>query len=363
MAQIFIKHNFKILFVILSCCLLAVTMFRYGLGTDYFSYQYHYYLIPSNISSAFEFDSHMDIGFRVLMSMFRSVSLKFYIFTAFLGALTLILYLVTIKKNSKVPIFSLFLLYSLYWLVYVNSALRQGLAMALFIFAFYQFVNTKNTVKYIFIILLASLFHKTALIGLVVLVVYRFYRRLFNNKRFNLLLVFMALFLFLIKGDIIVINLMSLIGISISYQSSQANIMAIMLRGGNIVLMYLIYRSLHHRDKNESIKFQLYLYFISVLIFIATSNTPTLSRAIDFLMIIEIILFPNLLSYVRLRFDNLILVGILVMISSILFVKDMGADLIQAKYYNKDILDYPYITFYERDKILNFRPIMTGKID
>lgn len=361
--QLFTKHTMKFLFVVLSLCLLLVTSCRYGLGTDYFSYQYHYNLIPHDFASVLEADSHMDIGFRILMFIFKSYNLKFYIFTASIGFLTLILYLVTINKNSKKPIVSLFLLYSLYWLVYVNSALRQGLTMALFIFAFYQFVNTKNTVRYILIILLASLFHKTALIGLVVLVIHKFYRRLFNNKQFNILLGFIALFLFLIKGDIIIFNLLNAIGITISYQSSQANILAIMLRGINISLIYFLYRNIQCKDKTESLKFQIYLYFTSVLIFIATANTPIISRAIDFLMVIEIILVPNLLSSLSIRFDKLILTGTIVAISGVLFLKDMGADLTQGDYYNNKIQSYPYVTFFNRDDITKYRPIKIGTID
>lgn len=361
--QLFTKHTMKFLFVVLSLCLLLLTSCRYGLGTDYFSYQYHYNLIPDDFASVLEADSHMDIGFRILMFIFKSYNSKFYIFTASIGFLTLIFYLVTINKNSKKPIVSLFLLYSLYWLVYVNSALRQGLAMALFIFAFYQFANTKNTVRYILLILLGSLFHKIALIGLVVLVVHKFYRRLFTNKQFNLLLVFVALFLFLIKGDIIIVNLLSLIGITISYQSSQANILAIMLRGVNICLIYFLYRNIPYKDKTESVKFQIYLYFISFLIFIVTSNTPIISRAIDFLMVIEIILVPNLISSLNIRFDKLILTGTIVAISGVLFLKDMGADLTQGDYYNNEIQSYPYITFFNRDDITKYRPIKIGTID
>ncbi len=361
--QLFTKHTMKFLFVVLSLCLLLVTLCRYGLGTDYFSYQYHYNLIPDDFVSVLESDSHIDIGFRVLMFIFKIFNFKFYIFTACIGFLTLILYLITINQNSKKPIVSLFLLYSLYWLVYVNSALRQGLTMGLFIFAFYQFVNTKNTVRYILIILLASLFHKTALIGLVVLVIHKFYRRLFNNKQFNILLVFIALFLFLIKGDTIIFNLMNSIGVNIHYQSSQVNILAIMLRVINIILMYFLYRNIRNKDKTESIKFQLYIYFISVLIFMATANTPMLSRAIDFLMVIEIILVPNLLSSLYIRFDKLILTSIIIVISGVLFLKDMGADLKQGEYYNQNIQSYPYVTFFNRNNITKYRPIKIGTID
>lgn len=361
--QLFTRYSMKFLFLVLSLCLLLVTCFRYGIGTDYFSYQYQYNLIPSEIYTMLESDSHMDIGFRILMFICRSYNFEYHVFTGFIALLTLLPYLIIIKENSKKPITSLFLLYSLYWLVYINSALRQGLAMSIFIFAFYDFVNTKNTIRYVLTILLASLIHKVALIGLLVVVIHKFYQRLFNNKKINILLIFVSLFLFLIKGDVIVSYLLSLIGINIVYQSTQANILAIILRVVNVILIYFLYRNISHIQKTESMKFQIYVYFISVLIFIATSNMPIISRATDFLMIIEIILFPNLLSYLRIRFDKLVLVGVIITISGVLFLKDMGADLSQGNYYNKDILQYPYISFLNREDIIKYKSIKIGIID
>lgn len=68
------------LFSLLYIFLIILSVFRYGSGTDYFAYKYHYYSLPSNIESVIHFDNNMEIGFNLLMYFFNKLNIPFEFF-------------------------------------------------------------------------------------------------------------------------------------------------------------------------------------------------------------------------------------------------------------------------------------------
>lgn len=355
----FFKKKANILFIIISIFITIICSIRYGGGTDYFAYRWHFYDTPTNIIDAINYNSHMDIGFRVIISIFRMLGFKYEFFISVLSIFILMCYIYIINKYSKNKVLSLFLLISGYYLVYVESALRQGLAMAIFIVIFYDFIENNNYKKYIILTLINSSFHKVALIGLIIPVIKQMYIRIADNKKINIIIILISIFSFLLKGDSILVNILNNIGMNISYETTSPNILAVLLRLVLFAILHICYRIGDKKYISELDKLQLYIYFINTFIFIALSNNPSLSRVTDFISIIEIIILANFISSIKNKVTNVIFTLLIILIFGILFIKDLNANINQGEYYSKDIMSYPYVTIFNKNVIFKYREVMS----
>lgn len=176
-----LKGSFVIVFFFLAL--------RYNLGNDYATYL-----------NGFEGESDialtMEPGWNYLSDAFRP--LGFFAMVGFLALLTSIVYYHFIKRY--VPP-------NLYWLavcIYVmnpdfmlihSSAMRQAVAIMLFVFAF-DYLNRRALVHYMLCIALAALFHFSALILIPVYFVARPDWRLTTTTATALFTVYLGLFAF-----------------------------------------------------------------------------------------------------------------------------------------------------------------------
>lgn len=353
----FLKRKLNILFY--SCVILItiIALIRYGAGTDYFAYRWHFYQIPTNIIQAIRYESHMDIGFRILISIFRYFNLNFEIFIAILSAFIMACYIYVIEKYSNNKMLSIFIFFSNCYLIYVESALRQGLAMSIFIVAYYKFIEDDNIKNYITIILVISLFHRASLICLIIPIIKKIYNKIGNNIKFNTIILLVCILSFLIKGDRKLISLFSIIGINVVYEGGSANILAILVRIILLIIMYISYRISNKEQVLPSEKFQMYTYFINVCIFIAVSNNHILSRITDFISIIEIIILANCISRIKIKGWDILLMSTLISTMGVLFIKDLNSNTKSGNYYQKGAFNYPYVSILDKDRIFEYREI------
>lgn len=192
--EFFLKISFFLIFLFLAL--------RYNYGNDYSSY-INLFLNTNNKDSIDYLDntSHFESGWLFLCRLFEP--LGFFAMVAVLAAFNCLVYYEFIRKYSP-PDY--------YWLavfLYVfdpavmlvqSSAMRQSLAISLFIFSI-NYIQNKKLIRYIFCIGLASLFHTSALILLPVylLGVYNFK----TNKSTIVTLFVFYIFLYLIGNSLI----------------------------------------------------------------------------------------------------------------------------------------------------------------
>ena len=155
----YIKNGPKIIFVIL----MLFTCLRYNVGWDYFAYVD---LIKGNIvtivNSRFE-------PLSILVFLCAKY-LNFYpLVFIFFGYLTLKLTQLTINKYSVDPVISWVVFYSLPLFYFASlSTIRQSIAAAFILFS-YNYIINKKTILFLLMILIASLFHVSAIAGLLLL--------------------------------------------------------------------------------------------------------------------------------------------------------------------------------------------------
>lgn len=177
----------KYYFVIMILFLFIISSFRYEVGPDYFSYKIffenskdilkiNYQYIMNNINRS-------ELGYLLLESFTKSFTNEYQLMIFFMNIL-LFFFLYKGIINYKNKNIQLFIFYCFFFLDYVTSLYRQGLAIVII---FYANKYISKPVKYILCCLLASLFHRSSLM---MILIYLFLRKNYSRKTLiNLLLI------------------------------------------------------------------------------------------------------------------------------------------------------------------------------
>ena len=124
-------------------------------------------------------DSIKDPFYYVLGSMFAQLGISFHGWHLFIGFIyTLAIYLLVGRYSSNVYI-SFIVLITVGSFGFAMSGLRQTMAFAFLMFSF-QYLENKKIIKFSLLVLMASLFHSTAIIFLLAYPLYRLKLRLRN---------------------------------------------------------------------------------------------------------------------------------------------------------------------------------------
>ncbi len=151
-------------FILSSIAFLIVWLpsaFRYGIGTDYFTYVDMY--------ESISYYEDIEIGYRWLNEILLYFDLSsdwLFIVTSFV---TYFCFFISYPKNNKA--LSHFLLFIIFYLS-VFTYVRNGIALGFILIAIMQYVNHRSISRYVFFIAIATLFHKSAIIYLIFLLIF-----------------------------------------------------------------------------------------------------------------------------------------------------------------------------------------------
>ena len=114
---------------------------------------------------------YFESGYVFLMKVFTKLQLPFQFFLAFVSALTLIPVFVFTYKYSKNYFFSVIIYICYIFFEFYLTGLRQAIAMSIALMGLLWFIEAKKCawLKYLLVIGIAALFHKSALICLLFL--------------------------------------------------------------------------------------------------------------------------------------------------------------------------------------------------
>ena len=165
-------------------------------GTD--TNNYVYYFIHNNNKDIFDNDSRKEIGFAVLNNIISRISSQYWLLLTAIAAIAVYFHLKAIKQLSSNFFISIFLFITLATYLFFFNGARQGIAAAIFGMAIIQVIRG-SFIRYLFWIIIASLFHETALIGLPL---YYFLRSGFSLKNTLINIVLFSTVLFLVFSTI-----------------------------------------------------------------------------------------------------------------------------------------------------------------
>lgn len=163
------EKQFEKMFILLAFLVIALpSAFRYKVGLDYAGYSSAYNIIvdAGSISESIKWFT-IEYSFRILSFISNDLIGSPQILFAFYSIFTNLFIVLGIYSYRKYVSMSTmtFMYTTLYYLMTLNIA-RQMLAVSIIFFAS-KYILKKSFLKYLFFVLLASLFHKSAIVALV----------------------------------------------------------------------------------------------------------------------------------------------------------------------------------------------------
>lgn len=268
-----VKHTFpaSLFFAFIVFFLVFVSGNRYYVGTDFGAYYKFYEIFANQFLDALK--SYDEPGFKFLCWIVIQTGGNGHNVILLASAVTLIIYLVTLYKNTdRQTTATLLFIFLGCWHVSFN-AVRQCLA-ASFIFLGINAMRNKNFTKFLICIFIASLFHKTAI---VMVVIYFLVNRKVSVKNISLLIIasiaillsfdkvfeFTSFFMEDIHSD------------TLEYSTASVNVFRILVAAVPAVYVIILKWGKEYTDRET---FATNLLIINAIFMFATSNSTYFAR-------------------------------------------------------------------------------------
>lgn len=170
--KIFNKENNKIqiIDIVTMCILVVVSALRCNVGSDYVSYYLRYNSITNVYSGIKDIIINSNsVMFDILAYIVKIIVNNEY---AIFWVVALIIYpclIIVLRKNFKKPYIGLAVYLFMGFYSISNNIIKQYLAMCLILIS-YKYLISRKKLKFIFIVIIASLFHSTALIAALLII-------------------------------------------------------------------------------------------------------------------------------------------------------------------------------------------------
>jgi hypothetical protein len=349
--------------------LFFISAFRYQTGNDWYTYELIFknsldikYLI-TDFSYYMDTMNNIEIGYRILNSIIKSLSGNLQVIFLITSVFSFYALNEFIKKNSSYKLLSLLIYYSIFFMNFNMSIIRQGIAFSLFLLAFDSLLKRK-LIKYLSFILLAALFHISSLILVPVYFIYHFkYSRLLYC-----LLIGLAIFLRILNVKLMLnigTILQDFLGRDILLYISPEYQVGIFSFGNlerMIVFLIILFlgKNILKKRENISVLFSLYIIYI-MLNFLLYESEIVLSRIRFFFQIPYIIILPLFIEAVRENLTKSLVIIYIYVFSFIPLFNFLSSDINKALYNPyQNLIIHKYILHIESDGHERFQKIIDG---
>lgn len=156
------KNLLTLFMVIISIQMILILGLRdQSIGRDTISYFKRFNKYGQYSIQEIFLDENQEIGFSLLIKAVRFFTGDYQWFLVIVSMLSIIPIMITITKCSKKPFLSVLLFIALDYFSFMFSGMRQGIAYGL-CFSSYLMIRDKKFFKFLVVVFLATLFHKSA---------------------------------------------------------------------------------------------------------------------------------------------------------------------------------------------------------
>lgn len=358
LALLFIERKYKTkkpYFIALIIYFIFLSL-RYMQGTDYYSY-YYYYFFERDIFEAFAlgYKHSFELLYNLLVSLFKLFDLPFFAFVSFFSGLMLTLYHRFFKAYKIDSVLTIILLYMLYGIIFIESALRQGMAMSILLGIGMVGYKQKDFKQILLGAVFAFLFHRTSIIFSIVCIALYFifeFKKVEELKINRFIVLGLAIFFLCInfipfetifapygKVNILAHKIVYYFSASsISYASMALRCVYLML------FAFVIYSAKINVFKRGN---EIYLlYLLGLVMYFMVCKFSILSRVTVYFEIFEIYVFAYFFIYQKIskiKFAK-VFACVYLMLAGALFVKDGIATQQQSRYRDVSLI-CPYFTY------------------
>lgn len=271
-----------------------------GVGTDTLYYAKNNFQVALNSSTFEQFNRtfELELLYNILVYVISRITDNIHVlYFAIQTIIMTFVYRACYDQKDNCPMWLSFLLFLLLYYNRSLNMIRQSIALSIILFS-YKYIKEKNLKKYILFVIIASLFHKTALLSLIIY----FMVRLIEKKESFLykIFIFLISFLFLIGYQEIMFLLIELGIIPSKYlfyvTSSESNILLIELIRKIIFLgIFILFgKSLkRNNEKNHILKYFMSLDLILYLVGIYANYAQRIAYYLGYFDIFLIAQLPN----------------------------------------------------------------------
>lgn len=259
--------------------------------------------IFNSIYHGYSFSSHVEIGYLFLNKAVATFTSDFNVFLILFTLISISIISSVYYKASRFPILSIILYFVHYYLGRDFIAIRSALAYAIVFLSLIFYNENKDNRKYLLGVLLASLFHKTALLSLIIIPIKFMYERFGFYKVFGFSLL-CSIFILILNPKNYLIHIASLIygensvifekyfeGSDILYDLGIFNPV-------NLKNLFLISIALFYFRERE--RFLLLVFSIASFLLLSFHEFGLLAaRSLSQLIIIDTIIIPLICSKVK----------------------------------------------------------------
>lgn len=291
-SRIFNENNNKILagmFLLLAfLSMFFISGFRYGVGTDYFNYEYIFKNISlNNISAEFSYDF-----LSIFIKKFFSNAQIIFLVTSFI---ILMLFFISIPKYSKRYELSIFLFITMYHFYYSMNIVRQYIAISIVLYGI-RYIFSENFKKYLFCVIFASTFHSSAIIAIII---YFLRKKFLLDNHITTIIIF--LFALLVYNN--VENVFYYVSILIPkykiYTQNSINIeegsyLNVIVYGILLFIMYLYKNKIIQRDKENILYMNMLV--VTFILSIVDFKTVLFGRVLLYFSIYCILIIPKFID-------------------------------------------------------------------
>ena len=347
-----------------SICILlflfVLSAMRYSLGADYFSYAYIYKAMPHNLFEAFRSEIHSEIGFKFLIVLSKNFGLSYEMFLVMIAAVSISFFGIVIIRKSKYPLISIQILYTAYYLTYINSSIRQGLAMSLVFYGVHKFYLNNKHKEFAILVFFTVFLHTTAFFILLIYLTMFIYKEIILKKKNRVFQILVAVYILGVVAlnatkipYIIFIDILKLSRLE-TYFSGSVNVMALSFKLIWFLFITLMY--VYNKKYNDYISKQYYLmYLTGFLVYLLSMSAPISSRILEYFTMFEIILIPFIMfskPKLRIKFNFLSILSVLLFV---LLIKDINSFTHQEEYKKTGFFRYRYFSVFDKDRIDNYK--------
>ena len=299
---------------------------RYGVGSDYFQYEALYQealpLTKLKLKELLSNTHNLELGYLILQSLIKEFTISYRIF---LIIYNLILFYFLYKgiiynKNRNIQ---LLIFYSLFYLFYITSTYRQGMAIVILYYNL-QNLELNNKKKFILYVIFAGMFHRISFIYLL------FYPILQKKikKRVYIFLFIICFILGYIDFLEKVLNILNLRLNTFSFFRRVYYYYTVKNNGkigvsllGYLQKIILIFFMSFNLNRNKIIYNNLFFYYI--ISFILFSNVGVLAGRISAVFaIVQVYYFSNSIYYLK-KWEKVILIFVLIVFCCMYFIKEL----------------------------------------
>lgn len=338
--------------------LTILAAFRYGIGADYFAYEFLYkQLKPFVIPEILFGTEKQEVGFRALGSFIKTFGLSYQSYVAILAAITLYYIYRICVRYSKNPMLSMVIYYAFFYFVWVYSGLRQGLAMSVGAFYLLEALRDDTIEKrkefYKASILLLTI-HTSSIIFMVFYVLVRFIP--WNRKWMMLAIASSILFAFIPLG-----NLVEMLSekipflLRLSYYLDDAFTLKELFSIQVLARMGLLSIVLYYYNEltlvSPMMKKIADVYLLSfVFYFLLQFSELTAARIAVYGRLMEIIIFARIVYLRRPKLEGAVFLLGLLLLTSFYFVKEVETMKEQSGLIILDKEWVPYISVFTKNE-------------